>query len=65
MLITFEDNGKFYEKTQYSNYVKVYESNFNAGINGKPYVNKDLVGKSFKISGTKLETTNYFVIEYD
>ena len=24
-----------------------------------------MVGKSFKISGTKLETTNYFEIEYD
>lgn len=44
---------------------KVYESSYNAGINGTPYVNKDLVGKSFRISGSKLETTNYFTVDYD
>jgi len=43
----------------------VYESSFNAGINGTPYINKDNIGKSFKISGSKMETTNYFTIEYD
>jgi hypothetical protein len=44
---------------------KVYESSFNAGINGTPYINTDLIGKSFKISGSKLETTNYFTVDYD
>jgi hypothetical protein len=45
--------------------LKVYEGSFSAGINGSPYVNKDLIGKSFRISGSKLETTNYFTIDYD
>jgi len=43
----------------------VYEGSYNAGINGLTYTNENLDGKSFKISGSKLETTPYFLEDYD
>lgn len=49
----------------YQKPIKVYEGSFNAGINGLTYTNENLEGKSFKISGSKLETTPYFLEDYD
>jgi hypothetical protein len=43
----------------------MYEGSFAGGINGELLINKNNLGKSFKIFGSHLDSTNYFIDNFE